>query len=406
MPIPKRFIQDKFRNASPARLARHGLIDIDRKYVPGKRPRRYRLRDWVLDGFIEASIAAQDTSPRLVSILTGKPLRASQKAPEAAESSSGDPTPPDLIQRAMGMFTACTVDRPAIVERLNRLRAVYQDNPTPKNRFRYLNDWFIWDTLNKLAEPTDTPGIVRFTPRYTMQATGRIGTPLQNASRAMKQAAYAAIPNVHNYDLASSQMALCLHEMTRHGIDCPWIRTYLDEPGTRAALAEQVGVSDATWKECLYSVLMTAHLPTNTVWKGSPVVEALAEEITDSAALKETLARLREVLKPLVPPLKKWHKQVESEGRAAGCIVNRLGISRPVESFDKTSAMVAHILQGSEAYFIHTLTVLAERYGYTPLGNEHDGLLTIGPIPDAAIQQAQRLTGLDCLELREKPFCE
>ncbi len=66
--------------------------------------------------------------------------------------------------------------------------------------------------------------------------------------------------------------------------------------------------------------------------------------------------------------------------------------------------MVAHLLQGMEAYFIHTLTLLADKYGFEPLGNEHDGIISLGRIPDAAIQTARELTGLYCLELREKPF--
>jgi hypothetical protein len=237
-----------------------------------------------------------------------------------------------------------------------------------------------------------------------MQATGRIGTPLQSISRAMKRAAYGSIDGLHNYDLSSSQMALLLQQFELYRIPCPWLEDYINDPAKRDDYARRVGVSVDTWKTCLYSILMTGHVPTNTKWQDSPVVEALEAEIADPTELVATLGRLRNVLKPLTKSLKLWHKIIESQAKREGKVSNMFGIERPASDFEKTAAMVAHILQGSEAYFIHLLTVLSWKYGFEPIGNEHDGIITLGKISDKAIQETQRLTGLHCLELREKPF--
>jgi hypothetical protein len=397
--IPRRFIQDTFRTSDPSHLQHLNLIEISRAYVVGKHPKKYRLKGWILEEYVQASIHKNEPDGRLVSIVTGKPI------PEHTAEPLNEPSIPLLIQKAIERFRICYFNRPAVLEHLARLRASYEHTPTTRNRFRYLNDWFIMDTIDKLAHPvTDKPQIYSYKPRYTMQVTGRIGAPMQSCSRAMKQAAYSSIKGIYNYDITSSQMALCRSEFELYRIPCPWLQTYMNDPNKRAEYAGYIGISIAVWKECLYAILMTGHIPTNTAWKDSPVVEALENEITDPVELSTALGRLQEVLNPLVKSLQQWRKIIELQAQHEGGVSNMFGIKRPSHQFDKTSGMVAHLLQGMEAYFIHLLTVLSYQYGFEPISNEHDGLITIGPIPDEAIQEARNLTGLHCLELREKPF--
>ena len=405
--IPRRSIHAKFRNAAPSRLEVLGLIDISRHYTPGKQSRGYRVNSWVLEGFIEAeSLDDSSRNEPQVSIINGKPLKTPTNAAVTIAKDSVETNElPQLVEQAIHAIHTCYFNRPAVIVHLKRLRASYRADPTISNRFRYLNDRFVYDAINQYAEPVDgTPDIYHFTPSYRMQATGRIGTPLQNASRSMKQAAYTSIPNLHNYDLASSQMALCLHEFERHGIECPWLETYLRNTGMRDEHAQYVAVSIDTWKKCLYTLLMTGYLPTNIKWQGSPIVEALAVEHPQPEALKGALSRFREVAKPLTRALNAWQKQIKATANESGKLINMLGIQRPIASFTKSAEMVAHVLQGMEAYFIHTLTTLSTRYGFEVIGNEHDGLITLNKIPEEAIRETQRLTGLHCLELREKPF--
>ncbi|AWR87060.1 hypothetical protein Mtai_v1c18260 [Meiothermus taiwanensis WR-220] len=66
--------------------------------------------------------------------------------------------------------------------------------------------------------------------------------------------------------------------------------------------------------------------------------------------------------------------------------------------------LAAFILQGREALFVHTLAALSEKYGYTVIAHEHDGLVTLEEIPHAAVEEAQNLTGMPEVRLLEKPF--
>lgn len=134
-------------------------------------------------------------------------------------------------------------------------------------------------------------------------------------------------------------------------------------------------------------MLITGHIPTNIKWKDTSIIDALKEEIDGSLEITAALGRLRLLLGPLTRSLKKWRKLIEAEAK----VTNMLGLTRAYREFEKTSEIVVHILQGQESYFIHSLTLLADKYKFTPLGNEHDGLITMGKIPDEAIQTARKL---------------
>ncbi|MEB3287817.1 MAG: hypothetical protein VKJ04_09970 [Vampirovibrionales bacterium] len=403
IPIPKRFIQDKFRGSNPRTLAAQGLVKINRHYIPGKKPRQYKVADWVIDGYIGASL---QSATGLLNLWTGKPVSPQTDAVPLE-------TPPDdipnLIQEAMACFTECWYNPGFIELHLAGLREEYQSDPTISKRFRYLNDSICYDAVFKHSYPHPTlPGIRGFKPAYALQSTGRIGTPFQSCSRSMKRAAFGTIPHVYNYDLASCQINLSLYQMRLLGIECPWLVDYLENKSRRAEYAAQIKITEDSWKACLCSVLFGAVLPTHIRMKHSSIIEILEEDPLVNGnldSLAVSLACLRKVLHPLQKPLKTWHQAVIQEVVHSGFIVNHVGLRREYADFqNKTSGIIAHLLQGMEAYFIHTLTHLGAAYGFIPMGNEHDGLITIGCIPPAAIEKAKEITGLAVLELREKPF--
>ncbi|WP_427162627.1 hypothetical protein ACQFX9_14390 [Aliinostoc sp. HNIBRCY26] len=68
------------------------------------------------------------------------------------------------------------------------------------------------------------------------------------------------------------------------------------------------------------------------------------------------------------------------------------------------STLAAFVLQGQEAAFIHELTLLSLQYDYQVISNEHDGLVTVGDIPDEAVQKAAEKSGLKYAKLDEKPL--
>ena len=62
----------------------------------------------------------------------------------------------------------------------------------------------------------------------------------------------------------------------------------------------------------------------------------------------------------------------------------------------------AFILQGQEAAYVHRLTALSTDYGFTPISNQHDGLVTIGEVPFEAQEQARGQSGFRYARLEEK----
>jgi hypothetical protein len=71
---------------------------------------------------------------------------------------------------------------------------------------------------------------------------------------------------------------------------------------------------------------------------------------------------------------------------------------------DKKRRLAAFVLQGFEAGFIHHLTLLSREYDYEVLSNQHDGLITLGEIPQAAVEKAKEISGLRYATLEEKAF--
>lgn len=128
-----------------------------------------------------------------------------------------------------------------------------------------------------------------------------------------------------------------------------------------------------------------------------------------------------------------WYKALDDEFLSEGYTTSRYGITRrnmgackftieeklsdlrarrasrmqyPKVFKDKAERRkyIAHVLQGYEVAYIHTLTCLGVEYGYQVLGNEHDGLITVQPIPEEAIQRAREESGFKYAKLAIKPF--
>jgi hypothetical protein len=62
------------------------------------------------------------------------------------------------------------------------------------------------------------------------------------------------------------------------------------------------------------------------------------------------------------------------------------------------------MLQGQEAAFIHHLTLLSGKHGFVPISNQHDGLVTLGVVPEEATARAAALSGFQHVHLEEKAF--
>ena len=85
-------------------------------------------------------------------------------------------------------------------------------------------------------------------------------------------------------------------------------------------------------------------------------------------------------------------------------VKNRIGKSLCIPNYQRYGVIGAHVVQGIEAGFIHTLTALSGSYGFKVIGNEHDGIITIGEIPPAAVERAKELFGLKMRFWSGKPL--
>lgn len=104
-----------------------------------------------------------------------------------------------------------------------------------------------------------------------------------------------------------------------------------------------------------------------------------------------------------------WEAESYSGGRGKGQVMrNHCGITFCKYDYEggheARSKAMAWYLQGLEAACVHALTVLSEEYDYEVMANEHDGLITIGTIPEEAQERARKASGSRRAELTDKRF--
>lgn len=269
-------------------------------------------------------------------------------------------------------------------------------------------------------------GINYYSPAYDVSMSGRVyqkGGALQTCSRQMKYHAYSRIANLFNYDLQASHINILIQLFEDAGLDAGWLIAYRDTPKNKVVYAEKAGLPIDIWKTCLLSLVMGAHLPRKTKnyeERDNTILNELAELAEgDEDKLKELLARFTEAVMPLVKQLEKWHEWLlkvymrrEKEYSPAGWFIkNAAGrrlylcdLPRGRLLWLAKARLAAFLLQGIESCTVHHLTLIGEKYGYKPVSNEHDGLITIGQIPPEAVIEASSLSGFRNARLEIKEF--
>jgi hypothetical protein len=301
----------------------------------------------------------------------------------------------------------CPFNLDAIHEHLERLRST--------GDAAFENDRLCAQTL--LAGARREGDLWLYTPSYAPQSSGRIGEVgggLQSCTKAMKKAAFTGIDHV-NYDLRSSQGYIFLQELKLAGIDGTWVADHLG-PGVFEQRAESVGLTKSTYKKCFFATIMGASH--RWVEKGhvGAVQARLMEIINDPVELRAKfdevviqLAALKRLSKlwtlwllnhPHCPHRKRTQRREFIEN-AAG---QKLALDRARPEHELRREAAAHMLQGQEAAYIHHLTLLAKDHGFIAVSNQHDGLVTLGEVPDAAKVLAAKLSGFEDAHLDVKPF--
>ncbi|MBF0155084.1 MAG: hypothetical protein HQL64_15200 [Magnetococcales bacterium] len=249
----------------------------------------------------------------------------------------------------------------------------------------------------------------------------------------MKKAAYMGIPDLHNYDLKSSQVNGLIQQFQDAGIPIDWLVDYRDHPERREEYAYDINIDQNTFKICLLTLIMGGTLGSVEV-KSRNARGAILTAIDDyhngsSMSSSISYMKFKRIVRPLINDIDKWHnhlltynqnEQTDDVMYKYEGIVNRrnptgkiMAIGRiapdgTIQTLEQRQItkrrLAAFVLQGQEAAFIHHLTNLSSKYGFEVVGNEHDGLLTLGQIPKEAIEEAEKHSGLRNPILEEKPF--
>lgn len=283
-------------------------------------------------------------------------------------------------------------------------------------RCRWLNDRRCYTAIlqqDANSAPDLGHGFYRYRPAYETTASGRVhqvGGGLQSCSREMKEAAYSGVPGLFNYDLKSSQprilQQLYSEAPAEWRPDGTWLQRYTDDPSAKVRLAAEAGISVDAWKSVFCAVMMGAYLPKNPSRSNGKVVRVVEEAHPgDVAAAYE---HVKNALSPFYNEHKLWLEFLctayfDSYGRqcrGGTYIRNESGAQLFEDDLDQKDAhrrkaqIAAFLLQGREAAFIHSLAALADEFGFVVVANEHDGLITLGPIPDEAVRRAADRSGL------------
>jgi hypothetical protein len=408
-------LNTRFEGWKREELMEAGLLKVRASYIVGKESFKYRIPEHILEGWV----AARDIESGYYNYFSGKPWTDKDEAALWSELEKTWEGYPVRMKQAADSLQKSFFNLLAVEKHLADLRNAFSklssdDSTYQAKKGELLNDELCFNALLVMSpSPPNTEGICSFKPRYQPATTGRInmlGGALQSCTREMKYAAYGSLEKVgmRNYDLSSSQARILLYqEFDKYSIECPWLEEYLASKEKRKAYAEQIGIPDRVWKTCLSALFMGAGLPTSATNYKNPLVKSLKKELgEDMVKLQHTIRQLRLVVKPLVIALDNWHTQLMQEIENSDSLVNLIGTEIKFENLPKDKPhkkIAAHILQGTEAYFIQELTILAPKYGYRPIANEHDGLVVIGEISKQAGGEARTITGLDFMKLEEKP---
>ncbi|UKO99380.1 hypothetical protein [Nostoc sp. UHCC 0870] len=359
---------------------------------------------------------------------------------------------PDLILKAMEIISTCTVNIKALQDHIDllSLRADSmwgEDKNKEKNRRALIVDRSCFNHI--MANIVEVDGdFVNYKVCYKdPQMSGRLterGSGMQSPSREMKKVGFSGIPNLKNYDLKSSQVYGLIQWFEKANIDTSWLHEYLNQD--KLVYANKVGISKDRWKQCFMALIMAAHLQkkvTKKNFEGKKVVKevkgievesieyvdvaiirALCEEAEgDADKALDFYLKFCELVAPLKKSIDAWQTWLvdvyipEASIYPGGkqLVVNKTGMTFDLTDYRSDKGdwinlnalkrkISAFFLQGTEAAYIHHLTIISEHFGFKVISNQHDGIVTIGEIPQEAMDIAQRNSGLKYAILEEKDF--
>lgn len=290
----------------------------------------------------------------------------------------------------------------------------------------------------------DVETISSYRPDYDFSYPGRStekGGGFQSLKKLFKDAAMKDLKGyLYNYDLVASQIVGAQQQFEIAGIQCGWLEIYRTTPNAKEVYAERAQMPPDAFKTALLATLMGALVPdelrpkavscrsTPGKKKGkkprSQSMKKLLLSVCDNdyAAANAMLVRFKTICAELLAAVRQWHNWLldvwvpttAKTSKSGTYVINaaqmKLYLTGPKwlkqPRHKRISTLSAFLLQGQEAHFIATLTNLSANPGFDfkVLANEHDGLLTIGKIPNAAVEMAARHAGVKNFKMIVKSF--
>ena len=290
-------------------------------------------------------------------------------------------------------------------------------------------------------------GVYAFNPEYELKWTGRsyeLGGGFQILSNFTKQLLLSVSKNTYNYDISKSQLNLLKQVLEESSLSTASVDFLLNTKDLGLVESELSNLeSIAMYKTYMYALIFGSDVASsdeqlvlmyNGNIKGYGTVDAVKTHFNEAWCInhphksdKERIASFITLYKKLTmyfgglfSTIKVWHKHLDSVWLCDNTkksrknelyIQNDMGMSlylnmgRLENSTLCSKKIAAFILQGREARFIYEIVMLSKKFGYTVVSNQHDGVITIGEIPDEAISMAKTITGYSGIQLIEKPFC-
>jgi hypothetical protein len=245
----------------------------------------------------------------------------------------------------------------------------------------------------------------------------------QGLLAAVKARAYEGLTN---YDIASChtvalrQVADLLRDVDAR-IDLTPLEEYLERGGKDWA-ARHYGLPRKLVKITEHAVKYGAVLPCSVAQAKlfeeqsghyPEVAKAAQKHATDAdkalRKLYDCFSDIRQVVLQIADALLTTYYDATKK-RGSWMMYNACGIGfRPSdyeEGHQQRSKVMAWMLQGLEAAFVHSITILSEEYDYTVIANEHDGAIIDGTVPEEAIERARTMSGFHHAEFVIKPFAD
>ena len=434
VPLYSKLLERDFSRASWRELDAAGLLDLVVPYDRFRgRSRAFRISPSFRRRFLEGGLTARRLHAEgMYDLWTGRPTRRTVKR---ERKTPGGNALPALPRAAMDAIARGVVNARALEAHLARLAQDADVAPAGREREaalgRYLADLRVYQAFltqgARPVDPADPEGVLANVPAFRVQRFGRLGVKgggMVNLSRAGKAAAYSGISCVRNFDLASSQPRILVACLDEAGLDPGWLGTYATAPGAKGDAARAVGVDVATWKRAAYPLLMGGRAPTPAQARRSSgaIVTAIRDGVGDGDYL-EAYARFYEYTAEPRAVLDGWHRWLLDEyvpaharrnnldgkrylTNAAGAKVAVEDLASPRQLWRLKGQLSAFVLQGREAALVHTLVTFGPEYGYETVSHEHDGVVTLGEVPQEAVVRsaAAAQLPLELVELVEKPF--